>query len=115
MSKALEKIANHYQKAIAGELEKIRVEEWDMDVYCKRTYAFRDEAKVIELQSQGKTVEALVESLVIKALDKDGKRIFVDADRINLMNEADPAVIVKVAGQINNIGIRKPIGDVIKE
>jgi hypothetical protein len=115
MSKALEKIANHYQKAIAGELEKIRVEEWDMDVYCKRTYAFRDEAKVIELQSQGKTVEALVESLIIKALDKDGKRIFVDADRVNLMNEADPAVIVKVAGQINNIGIRKPIGDVIKE
>ena len=115
MSKTLEKISNHYQKAIAGDLEKIVVEEWDMDVYCKRTYAFRDEAKVIELQSQGKTVEALVESLIVKALDKEGKKIFVDADRVNLMNEADPAVIVKVAGQINNIGMRKPIGEVIKE
>ncbi len=115
MSKTLEKIASHYQKAIAGDLEKITVKEWDMDIYCKRTYAFRDESKVIELQQQGKTVEALVESLIVKALDKDGKKIFVDADRVNLMNEADPAVIIKVAGLINNIGLRKPIGDLIKE
>jgi hypothetical protein len=48
-------------------------------------------------------------------MDKDGKRIFMDADRINLMNEADPAVIVRVAGQINNMGLRQPIGDVVKE
>ena len=104
-----------YQKAIAGDLEKITVKEWDMEIYCKRTYAFRDESKVIELQQQGKTVEALVESLIVKALDKDGQKIFVDADRVNLMNEADPAVIIKVAGLINNIGLRKPIGDLVKE
>lgn len=115
MSKTLEKIANHYQKAIAGDLEKIRVEEWDMDIYCKRTYPFKDEAKMIELQSQGKTVEALVESLIVKALDKDGKRIFFDADRVNLMNEADPGVIIKVAGAINNVGLRQPIKETIKE
>ena len=115
MSKTLEKISNHYQKAIAGDLEKIKVEEWDMDIYCKRTYPFKDEAKMIELQSQGKTVEALVESLIVKALDKDGKRLFFDADRVNLMNEAAPSVIIKVAGQINNIGLRQPIKDTIKE
>jgi hypothetical protein len=115
MSKTLEKIANHYQKAIAGDLEKVEVPEWDMEIYCKRTYPFKDEAKVIELQSQGKTVEALVESLIVKALDKDGKRIFFDADRVNLMNEADPSVIVRVAGIINNIGLRQPVKAVVKE
>lgn len=115
MSKTLEKISSHYQKAIAGELEKITVPEWDMDIYCKKTYAFRDEAKVIELQQQGKTVEALVESLIVKALDKEGKKLFHDADRVNLMNEADPSVIIKVAGQINNIGLRRPIDDIVKE
>ena len=86
-----------------------------MDIYCKKTYSFKDESKVIEMQGQGKTVEALIESLIVKALDKDGKRIFMDADRINLMNEADPAVIVRVAGQINNMSLRQPIGDVVKE
>jgi|TARA_A100001015_G_scaffold301941_1_gene389525 hypothetical protein len=115
MSKTLEKIAKHYQSAISGDLFKIKVAEWDMDIYCKKTYSFKDESKVIEMQGQGKTVEALIESLIVKALDKDGKRIFMDADRINLMNEADPAVIVRVAGQINNMGLRQPIGDVVKE
>ena len=115
MSKTLEKIANHYRQAITGELEKIEVPEWDMDIYCKRTYPFKDEAKVIEFQSQGKTVEALVESLIVKALDKDGKRLFFDADRVNLMNEADPAVIVRVAGVINNMSMRPPVKKTIKE
>lgn len=113
--KTLEKISQHYQKAIAGDLEKIEVKEWDMDIYCRRTYPFKDEAKVIELQAQGKTVEALVESLIVKALDKDGKKIFRDTDRINLMNEADPAVIIKIAGQINNIGMRQPLETLAKE
>jgi pseudouridine-5'-phosphate glycosidase len=113
--KTLEKISQHYQKAIAGDMEKIEVKEWDMDIYCRRTYPFKDEAKVIELQAQGKTVEALVESLIVKALDKDGKKIFRDADRINLMNEADPAVIIKIAGQINNIGMRQPLETLAKE
>jgi len=113
--KTLEKISQHYQQAIAGDMEKIEVKEWDMDIYCRRTYPFKDEAKVIELQAQGKTVEALVESLIVKALDKDGKKIFREADRINLMNEADPAVIIKVAGQINNIAARQPLETLTKE
>jgi pseudouridine-5'-phosphate glycosidase len=113
--KTLEKISQHYQKAIAGDMEKIEVPEWDMEIYCRRTYPFKDEAKVIELQAQGKTVEALVESLIVKALDKDGKKIFREADRINLMNEADPAVIIKIAGQINNIGMRQPLETLAKE
>lgn len=97
-----DKIAKHYQSAISGDLQKIRCEEWDTDIYFRRTYALRDESKVIELQSQGKTLEALVESIVQKARDKDGKRLFQDADRIKLMNEADPEVVLKVATAINN-------------
>ena len=56
MSKTLEKIAKHYQSAISGDLFKIKVPEWDMDIYCKKTYSFKDESKVIEMQGQGKTV-----------------------------------------------------------
>ena len=109
------KIAQHYQSAIAGELKQIKVPEWDMDIYCRKTYPFREEAKVIELQSQGKTVDALVESLVVKALDKDGKKIFTSYDRISLMNEADPTVIVRVVGEINNFEERAKMEDLVKE
>tara|TARA_Y100001949_G_C15731574_1_gene219631 strand:+ start:132 stop:476 length:345 start_codon:yes stop_codon:yes gene_type:complete len=97
-----EKIAKHYQSSIAGELKKYHVKEWDTDIYYRTTYPLKDEARVLELQAQGKTIEALVESIITKARDKEGKKIFMEADRVKLMNEADPLVVVRVATTINN-------------
>jgi hypothetical protein len=110
-----DKISKHYQSSIGGELKKIHVEEWDTDIYYRTTYPFKTEAKVIELQSQGKTVEALVESLIAKGLDRDGKRLFQDADRIKLMHEADPNVIVKVCTEINNAKLTDTQANIAKE
>ena len=98
----MDKIGKHYQSSIAGELKKIHVEEWETDIYCRTTYPLKDEAKVMELQAAGKTIEAVIESIIVKARDKNGKRLFHDADRIKLMNEADPLVVVKVGTAINN-------------
>jgi hypothetical protein len=97
-----DKISKHYQSSIAGEMQKYHCEEWDTDIYYRTTYPLKDEAKVLELQAQGKTIEALVESIITKAKDKDGKRLFHDADTVKLMNEADPLVVVRVATKINN-------------
>ena len=60
-------------------------------------------------------VDALVESIVVKARTKDGKRLFADADRLTLMNEADPAVIIKIAGAINNANIKLAKEQIAKE
>ena len=95
------KIAKHYQNAIGGELKKYHCEEWDTDIFYRTTYPLKDEAKVLELQAAGKTIEAVIESIIVKARDKNGKRLFHDADRIKLMNEADPLVVVKVGTAIN--------------
>ena len=97
-----DKIAKHYQTSISGELKKIHVKEWDTDVYFRTTYPLKDEAKVLDLQNKGFTIEAGVESIIVKARTKDGKRLFHDADRIRLMNEAVPMVVIKVASEINN-------------
>lgn len=105
MTDITKNITNHYQELVSGELEKIHVPEWKMDVYYKKTNPFAVEAKVINLQAQGKIVDALVESIVQKARDKDGKRLFSDAHRHTLMNEADPNVVTRIATQINNAGV----------
>ena len=115
MSKTLDKITKHYHKEIGGEAEKFHVEEWDMDIFYKSTYTFRVESKVLEMQSKGQIVEALVESLIQKALDGKGKRIFDEADRSVLMNEADPSVITKVAGVINNAALKPKVEELVKE
>jgi len=102
MANITDKIKSHYQHINGGDLEKYHCEEWGTDIYYKSTYAFKDESKIIELQTSGKIVDALVESIIVKARKADGSKMFHDADRITLLNEADPQVIVKVASAINN-------------
>lgn len=109
------KVSEHYQKAIGGEMSKYHCEEWGTDIYYRTTYAFRDEAKIVELASKGMVVEALVETVLVKARDAEGKRLFQDADRAKLMNEADPNVIIKVATAINNAKISASPEAIAKE
>ena len=111
----MKKITKHYQSVIGGDMEKIHVDEWDMDIYYRKTYSFKDEAQIIALQSEGKLVESLVESILVKARNAEGKRIFSDADRITLLNEADPNVITKVCNVINNAKARATVEEASKE
>ena len=64
-------ITGHFKERLAGGLRKITVPEWKTDIYYKGAYPFAVESKIIALQQQNKTVEALVESLILKALDPE--------------------------------------------
>lgn len=102
MSNILENAKSHFKSKLSGELKKVSVPEWKQDIYFKGSYPFAVESKIIELQQQGKTVEALVESIIAKSLDPDGKPLFNKFDKSTLMNEVDPAVLVKIATHLNN-------------
>jgi hypothetical protein len=97
-----ENIKTHFKDKINGELQKITVDEWKIDVYYKQSYPFAVESKIISLQQQNKTVEAIVEAILLKSLDPDGKPLFKAADRNMMMFEADPAVLLKIATAINS-------------
>lgn len=101
MSKVLEKATSHFRSKISGEMKKIHVPEWECDIYFKPTLTLREQGKLVELASQGKQVEALVESLIVKARNIDGTKMFNMADKATLMNEVDPNVIIRVVGEIN--------------
>jgi|TARA_R110000851_G_C13053952_1_gene563354 hypothetical protein len=97
----MDNIKGHYADQLSGGLNKISVTEWKTDIYCKKAYPFSVEAAIIKLQQEGKTVEALVESLIQKALDVDGNKMFTKFDKNALMNEADPNVLIRVCGELN--------------
>lgn len=103
MSKVLDKATAHFRNRISGEMRKIHVPEWETDIFFKQASSLKEEARVLELSQQGKTVEALVESLVIKARNEDGTKMFTMPDKITLMNEVDPAVLIRVIGEMNGI------------
>jgi hypothetical protein len=44
----------------------------------------------------------LVTSIILKALDPEGKPMFTKFDKNTLMNEVDPQVLIRVATALNN-------------
>ena len=93
----IQKATAHFETMLAGAMRgPIKVPEWDTEIYWKTTSTMAQEARVIELTQEGKTTEALVMQLIMKALDADGKPLFDLGDRLSLMNNVDPAVILRV-------------------
>jgi len=99
----LQKATQHFRSKLDGSIDKITVPEWETDVYFYPTTPLRDESSILKLQQEGKTVEALVQSLIVKARNADGSKMFAPADRVTLMNEVDPHVIMRVAAAINGV------------
>ncbi len=97
MSKLIDRVSTHYEHVLSkGLLGPIDVPEWDAKIYYRGTTTLADESRVIKLTQEGKTTEALVVSLIMRARDDKGELLFDMGDRIKLMNSADPAVILRV-------------------
>jgi hypothetical protein len=102
MSKVLEKATAHFRNLVSGEMKSIDVPEWGTKVFYKTVTTLKEEGKILELTQVGKTTEALVESLIIKARNEDGTKMFNMIDKPVLLNEVDPKVLVRVVSEINN-------------
>lgn len=98
----LDNAKNHFKGALAQELVSIEVPEWETTIYFKAATTFASEQKIIELHQKGNLVEALVETLLVKSLTADGKKMFNNADKIVLMRQVDPDVIIKVVSAMND-------------
>lgn len=103
MSKVLDAAKAHFKEILAGGLKgPIKVPEWNAEIYYKPATSFQQESKIVELTSQGKTVEALVEALIMRSLDAEGNALFSKADKPELMRFVDPAVIMRVMSEMND-------------
>lgn len=97
MNPVLDKAKAHFAQVANKGMQSLEVEEWDTEVYWKiGGLNFAQQSKVIELQQAGKSAEALVEMLILRALDGEGKRLFKPAEKVMLMNSVDPNVILKI-------------------
>ena len=101
----INKASDHFKEIVSQGMKSIEVPEWGSTLYFKAAVSFAAEQKVIQLHTEGKQVEALCESLVNRACDADGKRVFKSADKVILMNSVDPAVILRVVNQMNALEV----------
>jgi hypothetical protein len=103
MSKVLDTATAHFRNQISGAMQVVDVPEWGAKVYYKSAVSLKDEGKILELTQSGKTVEALVESLIVRARNEDGTKMFNFADKAALLNEVDPRVLIRVVGEMNTV------------
>lgn len=97
MSKLIDKATAHFSEVLSGGLKgPIDVPEWDAQIYYKPSTTMAEEAKIIELTQTGKTTEALVQTLIMRARDEEGNPLFTGADKQKLMRGVDPKVILRV-------------------
>ena len=105
MTKVLDKATAHFRNKISGEMKSIDVPEWEAKIYFKSTSTLKEESKILELSQQGKTVEALVESIIIRSRNEDGTKMFTFADKAVFLNEVDPSIIIRIAGEMNGVSM----------
>lgn len=110
---AIQKAQAHFQTKLAGGMKKHYVEEWDLEVFYRDITTLKQESQVIELAQAGKSVEALVTTIINKALDKDGKPLFQPADKAALLNETDPSIVLNLS-KILNGGELPPVEELEK-
>ena len=102
MSKLIDKATGHFEGVLAQGLKgPIAVPEWEAEIYYKPATTMFEESKIIELTQAGKTTEALVTTLIMRARDKDGNLVFDAADRPKLMRAVDPAIILRIVTGMN--------------
>ena len=103
---AIEKATNHFRQRLNGELLSLDVPEWGENgkpfkIYFKPLINFKAQEKIFKLVSDGKSSEALCMTLVIRALNADGKPLFQEGHMGQLMHETDPDV---VSGIVTKMG-----------
>ena len=102
MTNAISKVTAHFRNKISGEMKSVVVPEWDnLKIYYKSSITLKEQGRILEAASKGNQLEAVVEALIIKARNEDGSKIFNMPDRITFMNEADPAVVIRVVAEMN--------------
>ena len=101
-TRAISKVTGQYKEKLGGKLFKYHVDEWDLDIYYRAISNMYVEQEIMALTTAGKTSEALVQSIILKSLDADGNKLFSKMDKEELMREADPNVIIRVATKLNN-------------
>ena len=97
----IEKAAAQFRERLNGEPQSIDVPEWSekdkpFKIYFKPLINFKAQEKIYALVNAGKASEAICQTLVIRALDIDGKNIFRQHDIQSLMHESDPDVVGRI-------------------
>lgn len=99
MSDAIARVRAHYD-SIAPKV--IIVPEWDNLEIHATSVTLSEQSRIYSNAKEEDVYSSVIEVLIVKAKDAEGKALFTIADRPALLHHSDPAVVVRVASEILN-------------
>lgn len=101
-----ENAKQHFKGIREGEQGFVEVPEWGEDgkpaiIYFKKAMKLKEQELISnELKNRG-DMSAIAFTFVLRALDESGERLFKNVDRVDVMNNFDSKVVLKVVEAMN--------------
>ena len=98
----IERVTTHFT---AKEIRIIEVPEWadednkPLEIYVK-PMTMNEKMKLYNKARSSNPLESLIDTIIMKALDKQGNPLFTIKDKQALLVKADTTIIIKVANKI---------------
>ena len=107
MTDILSRAKAHYRDRLSAPLQYVEVPEWPDEkgeptkIFYRSSMTLSEQQEILALNQAGKVGEALIATLIAKALDEDGKKLFKLVNRHEFMRQVDSEVIAQIVSQMN--------------
>jgi hypothetical protein len=91
--------ANFLKRLEESELVEIEVPEWGGSIYRPVSVSVTRMSRIMQAHKTGE-LEASVQIILEVAKDENGKPLFREGNKRSLMEEQDPQVVMRLAGQL---------------
>lgn len=92
----------HFSERMSG-IRCLTVPEWgDAKIYYKPSMNFRDQGAVLKLHGDNKPADAVIMTLILKAMDKDGKKLFTKSDMTEMSLHIDPEIVSRIVTEMSD-------------
>ena len=99
-AQVLVNIEKHWRTQLDKQMGEVVVPEWDVTIFFK-PMNLSQQNRIFKYANEG-SLESLVETLLIRALDADGKRLFSNSNKKFFMEKASPSLIADVVAAMND-------------
>jgi len=99
-AQVLVNIEKHWRTQLDKQMGEVVVPEWDVTIFFK-PMNLSQQNRIFKYANEG-SLESLVETLLIRALDADGKKLFSNSNKKFFMEKASPSLIADVVSAMND-------------
>jgi hypothetical protein len=99
-AQVLVNIEKHWRSQLDKQMGEVVVPEWDVTIFFK-PMNLSQQNRIFKYANEG-SLESLVETLLIRALDADGKKLFSNSNKKFFMEKASPSLIADVVSAMND-------------